>query len=188
MKRLFYILATAIMAVSAMAEGHMKFKDVEIDGTYDAFLSALTKHGCMTIQNAEGASVSRGNFAGVEMTIIPQTTSQTKKVYGVVASTDTQKEWGSINAQYSELKSLLTKRYGNGQWLSNKKEGYCISEKYKIERGNIQSAILFETESGKIIMYMHRTTPQDIETGTLVVWYIDNANYEIWMQEANLDL
>lgn len=188
MKRLFIILAAVFMTASMMAEGHMKFKDVEIDGTYDAFLTALTKHGCKTIQNAEGTSVSKGNFAGMEMAIIPQITSQTKRVYGVVASTDIQKEWGSINAQYFELRSLLSQKYGEGQYLSNMKDGYCISEDFTLRRGNVQTAILFETELGKIIMYMHRTTPRDVETGTLVIQYIDNANLEIKKQEANLDL
>ena len=46
MKRLFILIVAAMMTVSMMAEGHMKFKGVEIDGTRTQFVSQLSKKGC----------------------------------------------------------------------------------------------------------------------------------------------
>lgn len=188
MKRLFLFVATALFAANVMSEGHLKFKDVEINGTYNEFIIALTKHGCQTVQNAEGNAISRGSFAGIEMYIIPQITSQTKKVCGVVASSDAQKEWSPVNAQYTELKSMLSRKYGTGQYLQNLKDGCYISADNKIERGNAQNAVLFETDNGKIVLYIHRFAFPENGSWALVVWYIDNANYIIKNQEANLDI
>ena len=41
MKRLFFIFAAVVMTVSMMAEGHIKFKGVEINGTKEQIIAQL---------------------------------------------------------------------------------------------------------------------------------------------------
>lgn len=183
MKRLFILIVAAMMTVSMMAEGHMKFKGVEIDGTRTQFVSQLSKKGCEVGVNYIGVEMIQADFAGLNMLVCPLTTSQTQAVYAVIASTRYIDDKASSLAQYNSLKKLMTEKYGEGQYVSME-DGYYANSIGVFERGNASNAIFFVTSNGSIILYQHKET-----LGTnVVVEYIDNTNDSLRKEEASDDI
>ena len=114
MKKLFLLFIVLSLGIDSYAQVHLKFKGVEIDGNYQIFVGSLLRKGCERGENAYGISLIKANFAGIEMMVYPQTTSQSKTVYAVVAGTEEIEELASMRAQYDELKNLLSQKYGAG--------------------------------------------------------------------------
>ena len=183
MKRLFIILAAAMMAVSVMAEGHMKFKGVEINGTRTQFVSQLSKRGCEVGENYIGVEMIKADFAGINMLVCPLTTSQSQTVYAVIASTRYIDDKVSSTAQYNSLKKLMTEKYGEGQYVFME-DGYYTNSIGVFERGNASNAISFTTSNGSIILYQHK---DGLKTN-VVVEYMDNINDSLRKKEASDDI
>ena len=184
MKRLFFILAAVVMNVSMMAEGHIKFKGVEINGTKEQITAQLGKQGCDIFLDLVGTPYIKADFAGLEMYVALLTTSQSKTVYAIVASTLSISERASFIAQYNTLKQLLDNKYGMGKEVVLE-DGYYASSRYSIDRGNADKAVLYDALNGTILLYVHGDR---VRNGNIVVEYIDNANKALKDKEANDDI
>ena len=185
MKKLLIIALLAITTI-ANAQDHLMFKGVEINGTFKTFVANLEKRGCKSGENFFGTFLIKADFAGVEMLVYPQTTSQSQTVYAVVAGTDGIKEEVSLKAQYDELKNLLAQKYGEGE-VATLSDGWYRNSINKLERGNANKALLFETETGKIYLYIHKSDRYG-EVGSINIQYIDKANEQLRLREANTDI
>lgn len=183
MKRLFTFFAAAAVAVSVMAEGHMKFKGVEINGSKAQFVSQLERRGCMSGKNGFAVEVIEADFAGVAMYVLPLTTSQTKTIYAVVASTTRIEDKAAVKAQYNSLKKLMDDKYGNGQEVALE-DGYYVNLIGDFERGNANEAIKYTAAEGSIVLYTHEATLGY----NVVVEYHDKANNALRQKEANEDI
>ena len=181
---LVVLLATAMLS---NAQEHLKFKGVEINGNLKTFVANLEKKGCESGENIFGVFMIKADFAGAEMFVFPQVTSQSQTVYAVVAGTAMYKEEVSLMAQYNELKSLLMQKYGEGVETTIA-DGYYKNSINDLERGNAHNAILFQTEKGKIYLYIHESGYQSIEAGSVNVQYIDKINEGLKMKESAMDI
>lgn len=184
MKKLLVIALLAI-TTTANAQGHLTFKGVEINGTLKTFVTNLEKRICQSDEDIYFIPI-KADFAGVEMLVYPQTTSQSQTVYAVVAGTDGIKEEVSLKAQYDELKNLLAQKYGKGKVITLA-DGWYRNSINKLERGNANNALLFEAETGKIYLYIHKSDRYG-EVGSINIQYIDKANEQLKLQEANTDI
>ena len=185
MRKLVIIALLAITTI-ANAQGHLKFKGVEINGTFKTFVANLEKRGCESGENLYGMFLIKADFAGIPMMVYPQTTSQSQTVYAVVAGTSKIEEEVSVYAQYNELKSLLTQKYREGIETTIA-DGYYRNSINVLERGNATKALLFETENGKIFLYIHKFHSYD-EDASINIQYIDKANEQLRLREANSDI
>lgn len=186
MKKVILLLAAVLMTAGMMAEGHMKFKGVEINGTLKTFVVNMEKRGCESGENMLGVSLIKANFAGIEMMVYPLTTSQSQTVYAVVAGTSKISEEVSLNAQYDELKALLSQKYGVGKEVTIA-DGWYRNSINVLVRGNAQQALFFEAENGKIYLYIHKSDSYS-ESGSINILYIDKANEQLKLREANADI
>ena len=109
------VAIVALLVNMANAQEYHRFKGVEINGSFDTFVTELEKRGCTVDENILGTFIIQADFAGLEMFVYPLTTSQTKTVYAVVAGTAEIQEKVSLMAQYNELKNLLAQKYGEGK-------------------------------------------------------------------------
>ena len=174
------------VAFVANAQGHLKFKGVEINGSFKTFVANLEKRGCESGENFFGTFLVKADFAGIPMMVYPQVTSQTQTVYAVVAGTSKIEEEVSLNAQYNELKNLLSQKYGDGV-KTTIADGYFRNAINVLERGNATKALLFESELGRIYLYIHKFNTYN-EDGSVTIQYIDKANEQLRLREANTDI
>ena len=184
--RKLVIIALLAITTFANAQSHLKFKGVEINGTLKTFVANLEKRGCESGENFYGMFLIKADFAGIPMMVYPQTTSQSQTVYAVVAGTSKIEEAVSVRAQYNELKSLLTQKYGEGIETTIA-DGYYRNSINKLERGNATKALLYETDNGKIYLYIHKFYSTDGDS-SINIQYIDKANDQLRLREANTDI
>ena len=184
MKSLFILMAAAVMAVSMMAEGHLKFKGVEITGNQSQFVAQLVKRVCETGFNGYNVEVIQADFAGVDMFVNPLTTSQSKTVYAVVASTRKIDDSASLKAQYHSLKQLMDEKYGEGTQVKME-DGYFVNGIGVFERKRVDNAYQYTTPNGEILLCIHWEYSSQ---GNISVEYYDKANGAIKDKEASDDI
>lgn len=185
MKKCFIALFM-VVALLANAQEHLTFKGVEINGSAVDFISNLTKKGCKAEDYFTEIKVT-ANFAGLEVQVYLQTTSQSQTVYSVTACSSAFKEEAVMNAQYDELKGLLSNKYGEGK-VTTLKDGYFLNVVGEPEKGVAYKPLLFETEKGKIYLYVHKSDQTFLEAGSINIMYVDRINEQLKMAEANMDI
>jgi hypothetical protein len=98
--------------------GHLKFKDIPIDGSLEIFVAQLKKQGFTLLKIDESHAIISGKFTGDDVKILVQSTPE--KVYGVTVNYDRQTTWNAIKMQYENMKSLLHEKYGDPQETTEK--------------------------------------------------------------------
>ena len=79
-----------------MAEGHMKFKGVEIDGTPKEFVQKMKNKGFTYVKNDEGTELMMGDFAGEKNCIIGIVSSNNKVAKVGVIIPDETSTWSLL--------------------------------------------------------------------------------------------
>ena len=96
-----------------MADGHLKFKGLEIDGSLTNFKNALIAQCYTLVETEENAIALKGKFAGYnDCAILVAATPVEKIVYSVVVMLPEQDSWYSLKSRYKEFKQSLTDKYG----------------------------------------------------------------------------
>ena len=112
MKRLFIILAAAVMAVSMMAENHLKCKGVEIDGSPQVFAEKLAAKGFEYLGDKDGTPILKGTFAGYSDCIIMIVAKDGRTTYRVGVTFPECDTWELLYNNYVTIKEMLATKYG----------------------------------------------------------------------------
>lgn len=185
MKKLLIIVLLAVTSL-ANAQEHLKIKGVEINGSFDNFVYELSTHGCSYGTNMHGFFMIKGEFAGVEMFFFPQVSSS-GNVYSVVVCSSTYKERSALNARYNELYQLLTQKYGTSK-RTRIENGYYRNLYGPLVDGKASKTVVFESINGLIYLYLHKSDYPTIQAGEVNMIYIDKANDQLRLREANTDI
>lgn len=111
MKKLTICLALAILAMSGWAEGHMKFKGIEMTGSAADFATQLENKGFTKLGTMENITLFTGSFSGYDQCNI-MLTSDNGEVGKIVVMFPACNSWMCVNEMYSVLKTRLTEKYG----------------------------------------------------------------------------
>ena len=113
MKKLFLLIAAALMTVSVMAEGHMKFKGVEITGKLPDIVKQLTDKGYTKVSQDKDYVAMYGSFTGQNVVLGVYATPISKTVSRIaVLYPEGGDSWTILSNQYEGLKERLTNKYG----------------------------------------------------------------------------
>lgn len=115
MKKIFFILIGFIVALSSFAQDsqHLEFKGIPLDGKLSDFVSKLSKEGFTFKEYARDyVAVLEGNFAGNYATIYILATPKSKTVWKATVNYNEKESWSSLKSDYSDMKELFTKKYG----------------------------------------------------------------------------
>lgn len=172
-----------MMTASVMAEGHMKFKGVEIDGSLPNFVKQMEAQGFTKTHTSNEMVEMRGMFAGENVEIGIMTTPKSKKVASVmVIFKNGDGSMPVLRNHYYRLKESLIKKYGDPVEVddpkSNKSEQsvlVCTSDNYKS---------VFETDKGRICLVIYSRMFES----SVCIAYFDKANQNLSKLEAEDDL
>lgn len=179
MKKLFVILTAAMMAVSGMAQEHLKFCGIEISGTSDTFAQKLVKQGFkydskLNLSQGESMTFLRGTYAGYQnCTIALMVKNNVINIISV--EFPVCRNWASLNTQYKDVQRIITSLYGTPadvveDWYNatptNDKEKWSyilaneayISTQYIFQGGEIDIVLGPNTENEKlcnVTIYFH---------------------------------
>lgn len=91
---------------------HLKFRDIEIDGTATLFLSKLKTLGYILKDTDDGVYLLDGKFGGKECDIYFLSTEKTKTVWKVAVFFEKKNSWSSLKSDYNSIKEQLITKYG----------------------------------------------------------------------------
>ncbi len=114
MKRLIVTLACLVIMGGIMAQEHLSFKGVPVKGTLKEFTAAMEKAGFKSEgTNDDGITLLSGDFEGYKGCMMGVSTlSDSDLVNSVAVIFPERNTWASLLSDYEQLKSMLTKKYG----------------------------------------------------------------------------
>lgn len=193
MKKLFLSLSfLAIMGMGFAQQQHLTFKGVPIDGTMKECTTALVKAGLNVDSRENGMTILTGEVAGFKNCIVGVSSAQNSDlVCNIGVLFPERDQWTVLEKDYMQLKTMLTKKYGNPT-QSN--------EEFTVFVGNYINGIVMDAiRDGHCSYYaVYSTKLGDIEliiiegmkpnTGLVRLSYFDKANAEKDQNSAMDDL
>ncbi len=196
MKKLFFILVAFIISAYVMAEGHLKFKGVEMTGTPQEFVQKLKDKGLTFIQDENGTYTMLGEFATFKDCVVAITTSDNKVVKVSVIIPDETLSWNILYGKYVALKEMLTSKYGapkkeKEEWQNNdglfgnaKKPTDDNSKIHELMMNRARIGTIYEVPEGIIELTLFS---MDMHCCVLLNYY-DAINQKTLMNKAINDL
>lgn len=189
MKKLFLLFATAVMAVSVMAEGHMKFKGVEMTGTPKSFVKQLVAKGFSYMGEVDGTDVLIGNFAGYKDCKV-FVLSKDNEVIRVNVAFQDYDNWSALYGNYTALKDLLTTKYGQPaidkeEWQSRIEPSDDNSKMHELRMDRATFFSEFDTAEGVIQLQILKL---NYSMCVVCISYFDNQSQARLKNEALDDL
>ena len=118
MKRLIVTLACLVIMGGIMAQEHLSFKGVPINGTLKQYTAAMVKAGFKSEGTTnDGISLLSGDFAGYKGCIIGVSTLSSCDVVNRIAVLFPEQEtWAMLVYDYEHLKSMMIQKYGEADY------------------------------------------------------------------------
>jgi len=191
MKRIYCFLLAMSLMLGAMAQEHLTFKGVPINGTLKSYTDAMVKAGFHYEGTQDGISMLSGDFAGYKDCVILVSTLDNCDVVSRIAVIFPEKEtWTSVLGDYEQLKTMLTEKYGtpseSRERFDDHVGGSNISYLYALHQDRYVWYTLFSTELGDIELSIVPGAKYDEACVRLV--YQDKKNHEKVRQSAMDDL
>ncbi len=194
MKAIFTTLSAILLSLNLCAQStenqHLLFKGVPIDGTMNEYVAKMKLNGFVVVATEPGATMLQGDFASYKKVLIGVVTQQQKDLVSKIrVMFPKQENWASLYGNYSNLKDMLTQKYGTPtEVIEEFKNRFGIeNDEFKylyVSSGECNYKTVFETTNGKITLSLDH-----IESDCYVALsYLDKINGEIMTAKAIDDL
>ena len=191
MKKLITTLACLVIMGGIMAQEHLSFKGVPINGTLKQYTAAMVRAGFKSEGTTnDGVSLLSGDFAGYKGCIIGVSTLSSCDVVNRIAVLFPEKDtWAALVYDYENLKSMLTTKYGEPEYNR---------EEFTTYTGDNNGLKMHALNEDQVVWFTGWTTELgDIELsivggsygkGCARLVYFDKANSDAVRQSAIDDL
>lgn len=185
MKKYLLVFVAAVMAITVWGQSaseHLRFKGVPIIGTPEAFARNLRQKGLTVTQTDNDGVLLSGNFAGYKDCSITVSTSKDRNtVSSVSVAFPSRNTWTELERDYSNLKSMLTTKYGEPHEAIEVFEGSTAPKTdedriYKVKFDQCKYFSIFWPSKGRILLQI---VHYGAENCYVLLSYIDEINYGI---------
>jgi hypothetical protein len=194
MKAIFLTLVTIVFSLSLSAQAaesqHLLFKGVPIDGTLNEYVAKMKLNGFVVVATEPGATMLQGDFASYKKCLIGVVTMQQKDLVSKIrVMFPEQKDWATLYGNYSNVKEMLTQKYGAPTEVVEEFRGHpgLKDDGFKfiyLRNGECNYTTVFKTPSGEISLYLdHAESVRFVGLS-----YSDKINGEIIKAKAIDDL
>lgn len=189
MRKQIILFIAALMSIGAMAQGHMKFKGIEMTGTPQEFAQKLKAQGLTYVTTIGNSLVLNGSFAG-EANCNIYIALDGNVVSSVGVYSENYDTWSALYSLWDSWRKMLTQKYG--QPVSNV-EKWTIGHEPSSDSSKMmwlaEGAAKFETGFivdgvGAIKCYITHTKSGDFVS----LSYVDYQNFDIRNGSAIDDL
>ena len=187
MKKILVILITFFVTVNMMAQEHLAFKGIPIEGSMMEFCQKLKAKGFTYITQENNISLLSGEFTGRNVTTGVVATDDGQNVYAVLVYFDPSKEWNTLANTYYYYKDLYTKKYGNPNFSEENNPSRSdsnISLMSEVYNGTVVYVSAWNVAGGDIQISIEKSS--EIYEGMVLIRYRDSQNLELHTQK-NLD-
>lgn len=178
-KVLLSFVVFLLTIVSCMAQKHLTFKGIPIEGSMSSFCQKLVAKGFAKVQGSDKTTMFTGDFTGRNATIGVTATDDGQNVFAVVVLFDTSKEWNVLVNTYDYYKGLYTRKYGEPKvFVEENPAGLDTntSKMLQLYQGTVKWGSGWVVEGGEIEITIEKAT--EIYEGMVVIRYRDSQNVE----------
>jgi hypothetical protein len=194
MKKILMLFTACLMAMmmnAQTANEHLKFKGVPIDGTLSQYVQKMKTAGFSMLGMENGAAILQGDFAGNKgCTIVVGTLKGKDLVSEIVVAFPEYETWSALYGSYSDLKSMLTEKYGEPSDCIEKFQSYSEPRDdrdriFEVKMDRCKYITTFSTNAGDIhLMIFH----EGMSHCYVTLSYYDKINSDILRKQAIDDL
>lgn len=189
MKKRISLIIAMLCAITCMAEEHLKFKGIPIEGSMKSFCQKLANKGFTKIGSDSNLTLFTGDFTGRDATIGVKSDDDGENVYSVIVLFESSKEWKVLVSTYNYYKDLYTRKYGEPKiskeinTASNTNNALLMIE---LEERNAIWGSIWEVPGGEIEISIEKT--EDVLRGAVSIRYRDTQNEEAKIQKYLEDI
>lgn len=183
-KVLFSFFAFILITVSCVAQGHLTFKGIPIEGTMSSFCQKLIAKGFTKVRSDDKTTMFKGDFTGRNATVGVRATDNGQNVFAVVVLFEPSQEWDVLVNTYNYYKGLYTRKYGEPKASVEENPAYDESSSGKmieLYRGSVKWGSGWIVEGGEIEITIEKT--DGFKEGLVAIRYTDSQNVEQKIQK-----
>lgn len=189
MKKIISILTVFFVTLSLMAEEHLLFKGIPIEGSMVEFCQKMKAKGFTSVGKENNITLFSGDFTGRNAMVGIIATDDGKNVFGVVVFFDSSGEWDALVTSYDYYKDLYTRKYGEP--TSSKENNPALSDSNtalmaEVHQGRVEYVSTWEVTGGDIQLSIEKAT--GVFRGMVVIRYRDSQNMEAKIQDDLNDI
>ena len=184
MKKIFFILAMLLSSINLMAQEHLSFKGIPIEGSMAEFCQKLKTKGLTSIGRDGNTALFTGDFTGRKTTIAVAATDDGKNVFGVVVLFDASEEWNTLVNTYEYYKNLYIRKYGEPTLSQEKNPARSDSNTAlmaEVHQGTVVWGSAWKVAGGDIELSIEKSS--GVYEGMVRILYRDSQNVEAKIQE-----
>lgn len=183
MKKILVVLTVLFAAVDVMAQEHLSFKGIPIEGSVTAFCQKLKAEGFVLIRHESSGAVFSGNFTGRDVSVGVVAMEDGKDVLGVVVLFDPSGEWNDLVDTYNYYKELYTRKYGKPTGSKENNPARMDSNTAlmaEVYQGTVVYASVWKLPTGDIELSIEKSS--GFYEGMVRILYRDAQNAEAKIQ------
>lgn len=191
MKKIVLTLAFFFATFSIMAQEHLSFKGIPIQGSLTEFCKKLEAKGFKDLNSEENQNtkILTGIFAGYEATVCVYATENKQNVHSVAVFFEPNEQWKILESLYSSFKELYTNKYGRpfgSTEESNARSESNTSQMLSLMQGTTNYSTIWDVAGGNIFLTIMKSP---IGAAVVVaISYMDSQNSNINHQNALDDI
>ncbi len=183
MKKFFITLALFFAVINIMAQEHLSFKGIPIEGSMTTFCQKLKAKGFTSISRDKNITFFSGDFTGRKATVGVTATDDGKNVFAVFVFFDSSGEWNTLVNTYDYYKELYTRKYGEP--TNSKEENPALTDSNtalmaEVYQGTVVYGSVWEVAGGDIQLSIEKST--ELYEGMVMIRYRDSQNIETKIQ------
>ena len=175
--------------ISLMAQEHLSFKGIPIEGSMTAFCQKLKAKGFTSIGSENNLTLFTGDFTGRNATVGVTATDDGKDVVAVVVLFDPSGEWNALINTYDYYKDLYTRKYGKPSISKEKNPALSDSNTAlmaEVHQGTVVYGSAWEVTGGDIQLSIEKSS--GVYKGMVMIRYRDSQNVEAKIQNDLNDI
>lgn len=185
-KFLIAITLLFVAVINTMAQEHLSFKGIPIEGSMTEFCQKLKTKGFTQLGRDNNVTTFTGDFTGRQATV--GVTDDGKSVHSVVVIFDESSEWNALVNTYDYYKGLYIRKYGEPSACREhnpSRQDSNISLMYELGQGTVTYASAWKVTGGTIELSIEKAGYSD---GVVIIRYRDSQNVETKIQKDLEDI
>ena len=179
MKKFIFTLVLLLVTTNLLAQEHLSFKGIPIEGSIKEFCKKLEAKGLTSMGTEDNITLFTGDFTGREATIAVAATDDGKNVFSVVVLFDSSEEWNTLVNTYDYYKDLYTRKYGKPTKSKENNPAHSNENIFlmnKLNSGTVVWASAWEVTGGDIELSIEKA--DNYMSGLVMIRYRDAQNVE----------
>lgn len=188
MRKFLVPLTLLFTVINLLAQEHLSFKGIPIEGSMTEFCQKLKTKGFTQIGQNNNLTLLTGDFAGKKSKVGVGATDDGKNVHSVVVIFDESSEWNTLVNTYDYYKDLYIRKYGEPsvcQEHNPSSRNTNTSLMYELRQGTVTYASAWDVSGGTIELYIEKAGYSD---GVVIIRYRDAQNLENKIQQDLEDI